>query len=39
VIEIIEMPFSEVMKKIEDQTIRDAKSLVALQMAYGRIKH
>jgi len=38
VIEIVEMPFPEVMQRIEDQTIRDAKSLVALQMAYGRVK-
>ncbi|HIE65548.1 MAG: NUDIX hydrolase [Nitrospira sp.] len=38
VIEIVEMPFPEVMQKIEDQTIRDAKSLVALQMAYGRVR-
>jgi len=38
VIEVIEMPFEEAMKKIEDQTIRDAKSIVGLQLAYTEAK-
>ncbi|MBI3803909.1 MAG: NUDIX hydrolase [Nitrospirae bacterium] len=38
VLQIIEMPFAEAMQKIEDQTIRDAKSIVALELAYGRAK-
>ncbi|MFQ5779583.1 MAG: NUDIX hydrolase [Nitrospiria bacterium] len=38
VIEIVEIPFDEVMQKIEDQTIRDAKSVVGLQLAYGHAK-
>lgn len=38
VIEIVEMPFDEAMKKITDQTIRDAKSIVGLQLAYAVAK-
>jgi len=35
VIEIIEIPFDDAMKKIQDQTLRDAKSIVGLQLAYA----
>lgn len=38
VLQVIEMPFEEVMNRIEDQTIRDAKSIVALELAYRRAK-
>ncbi len=38
VIEVIEMPISEAIKRIEDRTIRDAKSIVALQMAHARLR-
>ncbi len=38
VIKIIKMPFDDVMKKITDQCIRDAKSIVALQLAYTEAK-
>lgn len=38
VLQVIEMPFEEAMNRIEDQTIRDAKSIVALELAYGRAK-
>ncbi len=38
VLQVIEMPFEEAMNRIEDQTIRDAKSIVALGLAYGRAK-
>ncbi len=38
VIEIVKMPFEEVMQKIRDQTIRDAKSIVALQLAYAEAR-
>ncbi|MFY9269262.1 MAG: NUDIX hydrolase [Candidatus Manganitrophaceae bacterium] len=38
VLEVVEMPFEEVMRKIEDRTIRDAKSIVALELAYRRAK-
>ena len=32
VIQVVEMPLVEAIRKIDDQTIRDAKSIVALQM-------
>ena len=35
IIEIIELPFEEAMAKIIDQGIRDAKSIIGLQLAYG----
>ena len=35
VIEIIAMPFVDAMQKITDGTIRDAKSIIALQLAYA----
>jgi len=35
VIQIVKMPFDTVMEMIRDQTIRDAKSIVALQLAYA----
>ncbi|MCG3114230.1 MAG: NUDIX hydrolase [Candidatus Manganitrophus sp. SA1] len=38
VLQVIEMPFEEAMNRIEDQTIRDAKSIVALELAYRRAK-
>jgi ADP-ribose pyrophosphatase len=38
VIEVIEMAFDEAIQKIEDQTIRDAKSIVGLQLAYKHAK-
>lgn len=38
VLQAIEMPFEEAMNRIEDQTIRDAKSIVALELAYRRAK-
>ncbi len=38
VIEVVQMPFHEAMKKITDQTICDAKSIVALQLAYAEAK-
>lgn len=38
VLQVIEMPFGEAMNRIEDQTIRDAKSIVALELAYRRAK-
>lgn len=38
VLQVIEMPFEEAMNRIEDQTIRDAKSIVALDLAYRRAK-
>lgn len=38
VLEVIEMPFDEAIRKIEDQTIRDAKSIVGLQLAYVQAK-
>jgi len=34
VIEVVEMPLAEAIRKIDDRTIRDAKSIVALKMAY-----
>lgn len=38
VLQVIEMPLEEAINRIEDQTIRDAKSIVALELAYGRAK-
>ncbi|NKE69645.1 NUDIX hydrolase [Candidatus Manganitrophus noduliformans] len=38
VLQVIEMPFEEAMNRIEDQTIRDAKSIVALELSYRRAK-
>ncbi len=38
IIEIVTLPFEEVMDKITDQTIRDAKSIVGLQLAYAEAK-
>lgn len=38
VLQVVEMPFEEAMRRIEDQTIRDAKTIVALELAYGRAK-
>ena len=36
VLEVIEMPLSDAIKKIEDGTIRDAKTIVGLQAVYLR---
>jgi ADP-ribose pyrophosphatase len=36
VLEVIEMPLSDAVKKIEDGTIRDAKTIVGLQAVYIR---
>ena len=36
VLDIIEMPLSEAVKKIEDGTIRDAKTIIGLQAVYLR---
>jgi len=36
VLEVIEMPLTEAVKKIEDGTIRDAKTIVGLQAVYIR---
>lgn len=38
IIEIIELPFEEAMAKIINQTIRDAKSIIGLQLAYAEAK-
>jgi ADP-ribose pyrophosphatase len=38
VLQVIEMPMEEAIHRIEDQTIRDAKSIVALELAYRRVK-
>ncbi len=38
VIEIVTLPFDTVMAKIKDQSICDAKSIVALQLAYAEAK-
>jgi ADP-ribose pyrophosphatase len=37
VLDIIEMPLSEAVKKIEDGTIRDAKTIIGLQAVYLKI--
>lgn len=36
VLEVVEMPLSEAVRKIEDGTIRDAKTIVGLQAVYLR---
>jgi len=36
VLDIIEMPLAEAVNKIEDGTIRDAKTIVGLQAVYLR---
>ncbi|NWF73106.1 MAG: NUDIX hydrolase [Nitrospirae bacterium] len=36
VLDVIEMPFSDAMDKVEDGTIRDAKTIVGLQAVYLR---
>jgi len=38
IIEIIEIPFEDAMTKITEQSIRDAKSIVGLQLAYAEAK-
>lgn len=38
VLEVVAMPFDEAIRKIEDQTIRDAKSIVGLQLAHAYAK-
>ena len=38
VLDIIEMPLAEAVNKIEDGTIRDAKTIVGLQAVYLRTK-
>jgi ADP-ribose diphosphatase len=38
VLTVIEIPLDEVMAKIHDNTIRDAKSIAALVLAYARVK-
>ncbi|MBI5197989.1 MAG: hypothetical protein HZA19_05200 [Nitrospirae bacterium] len=35
---VVELPFEQVLQKIREQTIRDAKSIVALYMAYERFR-
>lgn len=35
VIEIVKLPFNEAMQMIKDQKIRDAKSIVGLQLAHA----
>ncbi|MBS0152214.1 MAG: NUDIX hydrolase [Nitrospira sp.] len=39
VLDVIEMPLSEAITKIEDGTIRDAKTIVGLQAVYIKAKH
>ena len=39
VLQVVTMPLDEALKKIEDQIIVDAKSIVALQLAYAHIKN
>jgi ADP-ribose pyrophosphatase len=39
VLEIVEMPLLEAITKIEDGTIRDAKTIVGLQAVYIKAKH
>ncbi len=36
VLEVVELPFDDAIQKIDDQIICDAKSVVALQLAYTR---
>jgi ADP-ribose pyrophosphatase len=38
VLEVVEIPFDEAMAKIRDTTIRDAKSIAALHLAYERFR-
>jgi ADP-ribose pyrophosphatase len=38
VLDVIEMPLAEAVKKIEDGTIRDAKTIVGLQAVYMRTR-
>ncbi len=38
VLEIVEWPLEKAIQKIQDGTIRDAKTIIGLQMAYGRKK-
>ncbi len=38
VLEIVEWPLEEAMAKIQDGTIRDAKTIIGLQMVYGKKK-
>ena len=38
ILEVVEWPFDEVMARIKDGTIRDAKSIVALYLAYEKVK-
>ena len=38
VLEVVEMSFEEAMRKIEERDIRDAKSVVGLQLAYIHAK-
>jgi ADP-ribose pyrophosphatase len=39
VLDIIEMPLAEAVNKIEDGTIRDAKTIIGLQAVYLRTNH
>jgi len=38
VLEIVEWPLEEAMVRIQDGTIRDAKTIIGLQMVYGKKK-
>ena len=38
VLEIVEWPLEEAMARIQDDTIRDAKTIIGLQMVFGRAK-
>jgi len=38
VLEIVEWPLEEAMARIQDGTIRDAKTIIGLQMVFGRAK-
>ena len=38
ILEIVEWPLEEAIAKIQDGTIRDAKTIVGLQMVYGKQK-
>jgi ADP-ribose pyrophosphatase len=38
VLEIVEWPLEEAMARIQDATIRDAKTIIGLQMVFGRKK-
>ena len=38
VLEIVEWPLEEAMARIQDGTIRDAKTIIGLQMVYGKKK-